>query len=190
MPKNSTKEKKESWLKSLLEILVLALIIIGVYFFLFTKVFSNDAVSGDSMQTNFQSNDRVISVRNTSIHRGDVVILRPPHTKNVFFIKRVIGLPGDTVKSVNDVMYINGKKLPEPYLKEGKRLYAGGYLYTNNFSLQSLHMGNKVPKDSYFVMGDHRNISRDSRMIGYIKRSRIVGVVKLRYWPLNQMRVY
>lgn len=119
-----------------------------------------------------------------------MVILHPPHTKNTLFIKRIIGVPGDTIKFKNDVLYLNGKKHKEPYLNKGKKLYANHTLYTNNFSLSSLQMGKKVPKDCYFVMGDHRNISNDSRYIGYIKKSRIVGVVKLRYWPLNSITLY
>lgn len=117
-------------------------------------------------------------------------MLRPPTDPNVLYIKRVIGMPGDTIKVKDDVLYINGKKTPEPYLKEGKKLYSLGQLYTNNFSLESLHLGKKVPAGSYFVMGDHRNISNDSRRIGFIKKSDIVGTVKLRYWPLNKTTIY
>ena len=96
----------------------------------------------------------------------------------------------DTLQSKNDVMYINGKKYAQPFLKEYESELPSGTLYTEDFTLQSLGMGSKVPKDSYFVMGDHRNVSKDSRRIGYIKKSAIVGVVKLRYWPLNQMKVF
>lgn len=184
------KENKQATLLWIRDVVVIAAVIFVVNLLLFKFVLSNDVVSGNSMQANFENGDRVISVRNLAIHRGDVVVLRPPTDPNVLYIKRVIGMPGDTIKVKDDVLYINGKKTPEPYLKEDKKLHSLGQLYTNNFSLESLHLGKKVPAGSYFVMGDHRNISNDSRRIGFIKKSDIVGTVKLRYWPLNKTTIY
>lgn len=85
-------------------------------------------------------------------------------------------------------MYINGKPIKEPYLTEYKKKLAKGQLYTNNFSLQQLYHVKRVPKDCYFVMGDHRNVSKDSRMLGFIKKKDIVGEVKLRYFPFDQIQ--
>lgn len=106
------------------------------------------------------------------------------------YIKRIIGLPGDSVKVINDQLYINNKKVSEPYLKAGKKLFSPDSNYTGNFSLQSRGLGKKVPKDSYFVMGDHRNVSKDSRYFGYVKKSAIIGKVVLRYWPLNKVQTF
>ncbi|MGQ5708450.1 signal peptidase I [Lactobacillus sp. PSON] len=182
--------KNKSIFKDILEVIILVLIFMGIYYSLFNFVFSNDTVSGPSMQPNFESNDRVITVRHSDIHRGDIVVIKAPDQPNALYIKRVIGMPGDTISFKNDQLYINGKKQNEPYLDSGKKLYSMGQIYTNNFSLKSRGLGNKVPKNSYFVMGDHRNVSNDSRMFGYVKRSGVIGVVKLRYWPLNKITWY
>lgn len=191
MTKSKTKDpEQESWGKSILEILGMVIVFMGIYFLLFRFVLSNETVSGPSMQPTFQDGDRIIAVRNFTPRRGDIVILKAPDEPGALYIKRIIGVPGDTIESKNDVMYINGKAIKEPYLTQYKKKLAKGQLYTNNFSLQSLYGVKKVPKDCYFVMGDHRDVSKDSRMIGFIKRSAIVGEVKLRYYPFNQIKVF
>lgn len=183
-------QEQESWGKSILEILGMVIVFMGIYFLLFRFVLSNETVSGPSMQPTFQDGDRIIAVRNFTPKRGDIVILKAPDEPGALYIKRIIGVPGDTIESKNDVMYINGKAIKEPYLTQYKKKLAKGQLYTNNFSLQSLYGVKKVPKGCYFVMGDHRDVSKDSRMIGFIKRSAIVGEVKLRYYPFNQIKVF
>nr|WP_230913084.1 signal peptidase I [Agrilactobacillus fermenti] len=172
--------------------MVLALIFFGIGQALKTWVFANEQVEGPSMQSTFQSGDRIIAFRHAKVERGDVVILKAPDEPDTYYIKRVIGLPGETVASRNDVMYINGKKLKEPYLD---RKLSTGPLYTTNFSLKTLNLpkttkDGRVPKNNYFVMGDHRDVSKDSRMIGFIPKSSIIGIVKWRYWPLNEMKTY
>lgn len=187
---NKQDQGQESWGKSILEILGMFIVFMGIYFLLFRFVLSNETVSGPSMQPTFQDGDRIIAVRNFTPRRGDIVILKAPDEPGALYIKRIIGVPGDTIESKNDVMYINGKAIKEPYLTQYKKKLAKGQLYTNNFSLQSLYGVKKVPKDCYFVMGDHRDVSKDSRMIGFIKRSALVGEVKLRYYPFNQIKVF
>ena len=184
------KKKSNFAAKDILEVFGLALIFLGIIYALFTFVFSNDTVSGPSMQPNFESNDRVIIVRHSKIKRGEIVVLKAPDEPNVLYIKRVIGMPGDSIRFQNDRLYINGRKYKETYLNKGKKLYSMGSLYTENFTLQSKHLGKRVPRNCYFVMGDHRNVSKDSRIFGYVKKSSIVGVVKLRYWPLNKITWY
>ena len=184
-------EKKDSLLKDILQIAIIVIVIWAIFGIVFKFFLSNDTVSGPSMQPTFESGDRVISVRNTKLKRGDIVILNAPDEPGALYIKRIIGVPGDSISYKNDQLYINGKKVNESYLTEGKKEYnIKGQLYTNNFSLESLHLGNKVPKNSYFVMGDHRNVSKDSRYFGYVKKSAIVGKVIWRYWPLNKMQTY
>lgn len=203
-------------IKDLLQIVGVAAIVIAIYYVLFAFVFSNDTVSGNSMQPNFENNQRLISVRHTQIKRGEVVIVKAPDEPGSLYIKRVIGLPGEKLVSKNNQIYINGKKLNQPWLKKGNKLTDNGtdgvsgtkYSQTQNFSIASLakttnyqrfytkkqllkmQQTNKIPRGTYFVMGDHRSISKDSRYIGTIKRKNIVSVVKLRYWPLNTWKVY
>jgi signal peptidase I len=184
------KEENESFGKWLLDVIVIMLVIMGIYYLLFHFVLSNESVSGPSMQPTFESNDRVIAIRHGDLKRNDIVILKAPDQKGALYIKRVIGLPGETVASKNDKLYINGKQVPEPYLnnKYARRDHQAGRLYTFNFNLKNRLGVNRVPKNCYFVMGDHRDVSNDSRYFGFVKRDAIVGIVKFRYWPLNQMR--
>lgn len=183
----SKKGEEESFGKWLLQVVILVAIILGVYYLVFSVWLSNETVSGPSMQPTFENGDRVIAVRHGQLKRNDIVILKAPDEPGALYIKRIIGLPGDTVQSKNDVMYINGKSIKQPYLKQYESKLPAGQLYTNNFSLHQLFGVNRVPANSYFVMGDHRDVSKDSRYFGFVKRSAIVGRVAFRYWPLNQM---
>ncbi|MBP2058038.1 signal peptidase I [Lactobacillus colini] len=184
-------EKKDSLLKDILQVVVIVVAIWAVFGIVFKFFLSNDTVSGTSMQPTFESGDRVIALRNSKLQRGDIVILKAPDEPGALYIKRVIGTPGDSLKYQNDKLYINGKEVKEPYLTKGKKEFnSKGQLYTENFSLQSKHLGKSVPKDSYFVMGDHRNVSKDSRYFGYVKKSAIIGKVIWRYWPLNSMKTF
>ena len=180
----------DSFVLWLLQVFILAIIIIGLYLVVFRFLLANETISGPSMQPTFENNDRVIAVRHSKLSRGDIVILKAPDEPGALYIKRIIGVPGDSIKSKNDVMYINGKQIKEPYLTEYKKKLSKGQLYTNNFSLEQLYHVKRVPKNCYFVMGDHRNVSKDSRMIGFIKRQDIIGEVKLRYFPFNQINWY
>lgn len=206
------KEEKESWGKFFLDILIIWGILFGVYMLLFHFVLSNDTVSGPSMQPTFQNGDRLIAERHAQIKRGEIVIVKAPDEPGALYIKRVIGLPGEKIVSKNNQIYINNKKIAQPWLTQGKKLIDNGtdtfYSETQNFTMQSLMRARtyqqyftraqikyvqdtgRIPKGTYFVMGDHRSVSKDSRYIGTIKRSSIVGVVKVRYWPLNQFKVY
>lgn len=185
--KAKREEENESFGKWILQVIVMAAVLLGVYYVVFTFVLSNDTVSGPSMQPTFENGDRIIALRHTSLKRNDIVILNAPDQPGALYIKRIIGLPGDTVQSKNDTLYINGKKVSQPYLKQYESKLAKGQLYTNNFTLKQLFGVSKVPANSYFVMGDHRNVSKDSRYFGFVKRKAIVGRVIFRYWPITKV---
>lgn len=182
-------QEEESLGKFILDIVVMVAVILGVFYLVFHFVLSNDQVSGPSMQPSFEPNDRLISVRHFTPKRNDVVVLLAPKAANdvpgALYIKRVIGLPGDKLVSKNDQMYVNGKKIAEPYLNNQykKAANSSGHTYTSNFTY-------KVPKGYYWVMGDHRDISKDSHLFGPVKRENLVGKVKLRYWPFNKIQGY
>ncbi len=150
-------------------------------------------VDGPSMEPNFWDRERIIvnkiiyDIRQPQ--RGEVIVFHVPD-QGRDFIKRVIGLPGETVKVDGDTVYINGKPIEENYLKEAyEEAHAKGTLYNStsersNFPNSSFPDGT-VPEGMVFVMGDHRNNSEDSRMIGYIPMDRIVGRADLIFWPIQ-----
>lgn len=206
------KEENESWGRFVLDVVIIWAVLMGIFFLLFRFVLSNDTVSGPSMEPSFENGQRLISVRHAAIKRGEVVIVKAPDEPGALYIKRVIGLPGEKIVSKNNQIYINGKKLAQPWLAQGRKMEDTAtdtsFVATQNFTMKSLarsrqfaqyytksqltyiNQQNRIPKGTYFVMGDHRSVSKDSRYIGTIKRKNIVGVVKLRYWPFNQFKVY
>ncbi len=109
--------------------------------------------------------------------RFDVVICRYPGRGGTDFVKRVVGLPGDTVELKSGYLYVNGEKYDEPYILDE---YRGGWL--NTFGPYT------VPEGHYFVMGDHRNDSNDSRSQGPITRDMIIGHVRSVLFPFNRFR--
>ena len=106
------------------------------------------------------------------IERFDIVVVKTDEKK---IIKRVIGLPGETLKYEDNTLYINDKKIDEPYLKDA----------TEDFNITSLGY-DKIPDDCYFVLGDNRDNSSDSRIIGPIKKSQITGSASLVLFPFSE----
>jgi signal peptidase I len=165
-----------SLLRELVEVVVLALILYFGISFAVQAVH----VEGQSMLFTLDDNDYLIAnkidYRLHSPQRGDIIILRPPTNNSIDFIKRVIGLPGERVLIRDGVVYINGHKLDEPYLPEA-------WVYQNNWPPNGAD-GQLMGPNEYFVMGDNRNRSQDSRTFGPIGRDRIDGRAWFRIWPL------
>jgi signal peptidase I len=165
-------------LREVAEVLVLAIILyVGISF-----AVQAVHVEGLSMWATLDDNDYLIAnkidYRLHAPQRGDIIILRPPTNNSTDFIKRVIALPGEKLLIRSGVIYINGHKLDEPYLPEE---------WTNDINPTpwSLGDGGVIPANEYFVMGDNRNRSQDSRFFGPITRDRIDGKAWFRIWPLN-----
>lgn len=112
--------------------------------------------------------------RFTDIHRGDIVVFWYPRDTNKSFIKRVVGLPGDEVEIRYGAVYVNGEKVEEAYLKP-------------EFRDRDSYRKTKVPDGEYFVLGDHRNSSNDSRNWGGVPRDLIYGKAVFRYWPVSRV---
>ena len=110
------------------------------------------------------------------IERGDVVVFRYPKDETMSYIKRVVGLPGDVVQIDHGKVYVNGRLLPEPYVPAR---------FTDERSKSAL----RIPANQYYVLGDHRNISSDSREFGPVDRSLIYGKAAFVYWPFDQAGV-
>lgn len=162
--------------KELKSWIVLIVVAFAISFLLRAYVIQPFRVQMTSMVATLEPNDLVlvekITYRFSKPHRGDVVVFIPPNNPNDKYIKRVIGLPGETVLIQNGVVYINGKPLKEPYVD----------------SPMSDMPEVKVPYDSVFVMGDNRSVSFDSRAFGPIKISSIIGRAVLVYWPINHIQ--
>ena len=166
-----------SWIWSFI---VAFIIVGGVYFFL-GRPFT---VSGASMYPTLHNGDRMVLSKVGDIHRFDVVILKAPD-ENVEYIKRVFGMPGDTVEMKSGVLYINGKKVDQPFINT--EALAKQTVFMNDFTLESLTGESKVPEGKYFVLGDNRGVSKDSRMIGFIDRSAIEGKAVFTIWPFGRI---
>ena len=166
-----------SWIWSFI---VAFIIVGGVYFFL-GRPFT---VSGASMYPTLHNGDRMVLSKVGDIHRFDVVILKAPD-ENVEYIKRVIGMPGDTVEMKSGVLYINGKKVDQPFINT--EALAKQTVFMDDFTLESLTGESKVPEGKYFVLGDNRGVSKDSRLIGFIDRSAIEGKAVFTIWPFGRI---
>ncbi len=177
----STDWKKETidWIKALV---VAGLLVVVVRMFLFSPYL----VDGNSMQPNFHPGERVIVNKILydlrSPERGEVIVFHSPYQND--YIKRIIGLPGETIEVRGDVVFINGKILSEPYLKsEIDAAVADGEFYNNKD-----YSSTKIPAGQIFVMGDNRSNSHDSRDIGFISYDQIVGRADLIIWPLSEFQ--
>ena len=166
-----------SLLREVAEVVVLAVILYFAISFAVQAVH----VEGISMFATLDDNDYLIANKiDYRLHppqRGDIIILRPPTNSSTDFIKRIIGLPGERVLIRSGVVYINGRRLDEPYLPEAWTVDAN---WPDNSPT-----GQVLGPDQYFVMGDNRNRSQDSRFFGPISRDRIDGKAWFRIWPLD-----
>ncbi|WP_018658793.1 signal peptidase I [Allofustis seminis] len=196
LPPRSEFHKEKSriprFLIDLISIIFNAAIIIGIFFIVQYFFFASVKVEGNSMNPTFDSGDRLILNKIASIERFDIVVFKAPDTepgKNVQYIKRVIGVPGDKVEMREDTLYINDKEMNEKYLP-ADLIDSLSYYYTNDFDLLSLLGEEKVPEDTYFVLGDNRLNSKDSRSFGFIDKDSVIGKISLRYWPINHFDTY
>src|SRR5487761_1675053 len=156
-----------SLVRELVEVIVLAVILYFGISFAVQAVH----VEGLSMWATLDN----IDYRFHAPQRGDIIILRPPTDNSTDFIKRIIALPGERLLISQGIVYINGHKHNEPYLPEE-------WTQLDNWGGPD---GVIVPLNDYFVMGDNRNRSQDSRIFGFIGRDRIDGRAWFRIWPLN-----
>ena len=177
--------KESSRARTLLEYAVLAIVAVSVALLIQAFLVKPYRIPSPSMEDTLLVGDRVlvdrISWRFSEPKRGDIVVFHPPAGGTVL-IKRIIGLPGETVSLGGGSVYINGQKLNEPYVRmvNGKPEPSDPFSNGLPWSLQQPY---KVPAGSYVLMGDNRTHSGDSRAIGPIARGQFVGRAFARYWP-------
>jgi signal peptidase I len=174
-------DKKRSWRGAIEWVIILAVAVLAALL-LRAFVVQPYFIPSGSMETTLDIGDKVLvnklSYDFHPVHRGDIVVFsKPPNDYSPGIkdlIKRVIGLPGETISASGGSVYINGAKLAEPWLPKGTQTAAFGPV--------------SIPAGEYFVMGDNRGDSADSRVIGPIPKKLIVGRAFLIIWPLSRIR--
>jgi signal peptidase I len=184
-PVARSEQRRRRRRRAIIEWVIVLVVALGVAVGMRTYVVQTFYIPSGSMEPTLNIGDRILvdklSYDLHAVHRGDIVVFaRPPHENLEAgvndLVKRVIGLPGETISAQNGSIYINGKPLAEPWLPKG--------VTTGNFS--PVH----IPKGDYFVMGDNRDFSEDSRFFGPISGSLIVGRVVMRIWPLSRITFF
>lgn len=178
-----------SWVLPIVVGLLVAMII---RHFVFTMV----RVDGPSMEPNLENNERVAVVKTAKIRHLSVIVFNAhgldpdAKSKSVKYVKRVIGMPGDTVKAQDGKIYVNGKAISQKFISQFERTQGTGNWDINSLSTRNswVLQTTKVPKNSYFVLGDHRSVSNDSRYWGFVPRSRVIGVVKVPIWDAGKTK--
>lgn len=162
-----------TWLRDLV-------VSVAISAFIITFLYQPVKVEGTSMMPELQDQERLfiskMAYRVGEIHRDDVVVFLYPGDTTKSYIKRVIALPGDDVRIDHGQVFVNGKAIQEPYVPQR---------YRDDRSLDN----QVIPQGEYFVMGDHRSISSDSRDFGPVERKLIYGKAEFVYWPADKMGV-
>ena len=173
------KKNGKKKMNPIVEWIVIIAIAVAAALFINNVLIINSVVPSASMESTIMTGSRMLGLRVLywfdDPERGDIIVFKYPDDPSENFVKRVIGLPGDTVEIIQGVTYVNGEKLDEPYLNETPRAQNYGPY--------------EVPEGCYFVMGDNRNNSHDSRFWTntYVPRENILGKALFCYWPLNRI---
>lgn len=181
--KEELAETKENFLKELWEYLKMMVFVVAAVLIVNQFVLINARIPSGSMENTIQAGDQIFGNRLAYLfddpERLDIVIFKYPDDRSQYFIKRVIGLPGETVEIIDGDVYVtntDGEEmlLDETYLPEDAHGTFGPYT---------------VPEDCYFMLGDNRNWSKDSRFWTntFVPKEDILGKAALRYWPLNKI---
>lgn len=154
---------------------------IALFLFIYLLVMQPHKIKGSSMVPNFQDGEYLLTDKISydfgTPKRGDVIVFNAPVAQGEEYIKRIIGLPGETVSVRDGKVYVNGQILDEKYLPAG--LQTSGNLFLQDGQTVT------VPASQYFVMGDNRPNSSDSRAWGFVTSREITGKAWFVYWPLN-----
>lgn len=184
MARRKKKNRVGNVMRELLGWLFYILIIIGLTYLIITYVGQRTRVSGSSMETTLSDGDNLIvdklSYRFQEPKRFDIVVFPYKYEENTYYIKRIIGLPGDTVQVKDGYTYINGELLESD-------IYGAEVMIEAGTASEPITLG----EDEYFVLGDNRNHSLDSRdpSVGILKREDLIGRAWVRIYPFDKMGV-
>lgn len=187
--KKSAGRELLEWVQAIVIAVVLALVIRSF-------VFNVVKVDGQSMMPTLHNGDRMIVWRlGYEPKQGDIVVFNPPgYGENIFWIKRVIATEGQEVETdlKNNATYVDGKKLDESYINDCScnecGMYGGDDMIDRGFEKDKLKL--TVPEGCIYVMGDNRNHSSDSRVIGQVSTNQVIGKAVLRFWPFKTIKTY
>jgi len=178
-------EVGKSIVNFIMDILETVVFIGSLFIVIYLFIAQPNQVKGASMDPTFATGDYIftskITYRMRSYHRGDVIVFQSPHNKDIEYIKRIIGIPGDVVMVKDNEVYVNGRQLKEDYIAAKTNLWEGGFSKNGE--------GTKVKDGTLFVMGDNRPRSSDSREFGLITQESVIGQVFYRYFPPSKAGV-
>ncbi|MCS6789024.1 MAG: signal peptidase I [Patescibacteria group bacterium] len=177
------------FLFSFLEIIEFIIVSLALVFIIRSYIIQPFLVWGSSMSPNFSSGDYILidelSLRFKSIERGEVVVFKYPKNHSTYFIKRIIGLPSEKIQIKDNQIFIFNKENPNGFVLNEP--YLSNFVKTENRGGQNIIT---LGDDEYFVLGDNRQYSYDSRDWGVVKKNEIVGIARLRLWPINSFSVF
>lgn len=166
----------------IIEVIVFA---IAIFLLVYLLILQPHKIKGSSMEPNFPDGEYLLTDKLTyrfkEPKRGDVVVFEAPGTGGEEYIKRIIGLPEETISIKDEQIYVDGKKLQEDYLSGALTTRPGAFLKEREEI--------EVPANHYFLLGDNRTASSDSRSWGFINKDAISGRAWLIYWPPPKMGV-
>ncbi|HFI0119369.1 TPA: signal peptidase I [Streptococcus suis] len=203
MARNKQRSRFASFLAEWGPLILFMLAIFASRYFLWDPV----SVDGHSMDPTLQHQEKLVMFKTTSIDRFDIVVASETDSDGTekLIVKRVVGMPGDTIRYENDVLYINDQEVDEPYLDEYLAAFQKDKLqeeYSYNKQFQAVAQAAQaftqdangyvdftvtVPEGQYYLLGDDRLVSLDSRSVGTFARDKIKGEVVFRFWPFNRI---
>lgn len=184
-------KKKRSPISIVMEILIYIFIIFFCLYIFPTYIMERTVVSGESMEDTLHNNESLLvnklSYRFGDPERYDIIVFKPKgQDVDEYYVKRIYGLPGETIYIEKNNIYVNGEKIDDPYAKDA--------MDDDVIEIGTPEQPYTLKEDEYYVLGDHRSVSMDSRYSpendedapGPVKRENIVGKVFIRIWPLNK----
>lgn len=203
MARNKQRSSFASFLAEWGPLILFMLAIFASRYFLWDPV----SVDGHSMDPTLQHQEKLVMLKTTAIDRFDIVVASETDSDGTekLIVKRVVGMPGDTIRYENDVLYINDQEVDEPYLDEYLAAFQKDKLqeeYSYNKQFQAVAQAAQaftqdangyvdftvtIPEGQYYLLGDDRLVSLDSRSVGTFSRDKIKGEVVFRFWPFNRI---